>query len=489
MPWGEIGRGALGGARKATESLFGAAGDAQDAQWQLMQLLADRAPDAIGDAVDWGAEHLKAPLPTSEQVQGATEKVLPHNVPEGPLGQGFEAIGEYGFDPTSYLAPTLKAAGMAKLAMAMAPMAKARLPKRALEKSPYSNLVRRPLDEMTFETAPSAKQPPLEPEKPFNFEDVPDDSWFVKFLGDRSPGGQVLTEVDGQKLPNPVEQEGGIDYMRRPDGYWASKKGIITGIKGQIDELLQTGKSVFGASVGMGEQAIDFSTMPINTALEMIKLNPLSADAKSAIDASMKANWGKPNKKGKYEYAAVPDFPGMDGLTPEWIGANANARKKLTKLLDTKIMRDLGAPDMAAIRKANTDPRQLNDPMGTTGRRIVKAGPGEVQHITNPEISHEAYASQLARGEYAGDTEGFALDEFWSDWMKTRPEGETMDRTMYTFGKQPVVQRATPEWKDKMMKLRQYKLSREGQKYGLAGAIGAGLITAGEAKELFGHEG
>jgi hypothetical protein len=113
MPWGEIGRGALGGARKATESLFGAAGDAQDAQWQLMQLLADRAPDAVGDAVDWGAEHLKAPLPTSEQVQGATEKILPHNVPEGPLGEGFSAIAEYGFDPTTYLAPAAKLAGLA----------------------------------------------------------------------------------------------------------------------------------------------------------------------------------------------------------------------------------------------------------------------------------------------------------------------------------------------------------------------------------------
>ena len=51
---------------------------------------------------------------------------------------------------------------------------------------------------------------------------------------------------------------------------------------------------------------------------------------------------------------------------------------------------------------------------------------------------------------------------------------------------QPVIQRKAQEWWDNLMK---YKMSEEGKKLGLAGAIGAGLITAREAEELFGYDG
>jgi len=352
-----------------------------------------------------------------------------------------------------------------------------------------SNVLRRPFNEMTSTTEPSVKQPALAPEKEFDLEGVPLGSWFTKFLGDRSAGGKALTSVNEQALENPVELEGGFDFMRRPDANWASDKGVVTGIKKQIDKLQETGDPVYGASVGMGGQAIDYSSMPINTALELIKHNPLSKEAKESIDTAMREDWGKPNKAGKIEYPGLPDFPGIDDLTPEWLKENGMGRKKLTKLMDTNKAAKLGFPDMGSVRKAVTDPKQLHDELGTTGRGIVRASPEEVQHITDPEFPHADYASQLKVGSYEGGTEGFPLGEFWSDWMKTRPQGETMDRTMYSFGRQPVAQKVTQEWKDRLLKLREYKLSAQGKKLGLAGAISAGIITAPEAKELFGHEG
>jgi hypothetical protein len=114
-----------------------------------------------------------------------------------------------------------------------------------------------------------------------------------------------------------------------------------------------------------------------------------------------------------------------------------------------------------------------------------------VEHITNPEFPHADYASQMRMkgGGYAGDTEGFPLAEFWDDWMKTRPKGESPSNTMYAFGRQDVSQKVTAQWKDKLLKLREYKLSDEGKKLGLAGAIGAGIITTSEAQEMFGHTG
>ena len=51
---------------------------------------------------------------------------------------------------------------------------------------------------------------------------------------------------------------------------------------------------------------------------------------------------------------------------------------------------------------------------------------------------------------------------------------------MYSFGRQPVVQRKTQEWLDNLMA---YKASEQGKKLGLAGAIGAGLILPREKRK------
>ena len=97
----------------------------------------------------------------------------------------------------------------------------------------------------------------------------------------------------------------------------------------------------------MGPHAVDYASMPLNAALELIKHKPLSKQAKEALSTMMKSNWGTMNKKtGKFEFPAVPDFPGMDKITPEWIAANRAAGKKLVKLMDTKKIADLGDTDM-----------------------------------------------------------------------------------------------------------------------------------------------
>ena len=71
----------------------------------------------------------------------------------------------------------------------------------------------------------------------------------------------------------------------------------------------------------------------------------------------------------------------------------------------------------------------------------------------------------------------------------TRSLGESPSNTMYAFGRQDVSQKVTPQWKDKLLRLREFKMSDEGKKLGLAGAISAGIITASEAQEMFGHTG
>ena len=352
--------------------------------------------------------------------------------------------------------------------------------------------LRQPLDTMTFKTEPSTKQPSLQDVKEFDLNAVPEGSYFTKFLGDRSAGGKQVTEIGGKKVENPIELEGGRDFMRRPDASWASHPGVVSNLTRQMNTLQETGKDVYGAFVGMGPHAIDFSAMPLNTALEMAKQGGgMPPAVRDTLAARMKVDWGAPDKKGKIPFPAVPDFPGIEGITPEWIANNHEAAKKLVKLMDTGQIAALGGPDMGYARKIVTDPFQLHDETGVSGSRIVKAGPEAVEHLTNPEFPHADYASQMRMkgGGYAGDTEGFPLNEFWSDWMKTRPKGESPSNTMYSFGRQDVSQKVTAEWKDRLLKLREFKMSDEGKKLGLAGAISAGIITASEAQEMFGHTG
>ena len=110
----------------------------------------------------------------------------------------------------------------------LAPAAEPVKPKRVVgEKHPLSSInLRRPYAEMTSVTEPSVKQPALAPEKEFDFEAAPLGSLFTKLLGDRSEGGRVLTDINGMKI-NPVELEGGIAFIRRPDAFWASDKEMV----------------------------------------------------------------------------------------------------------------------------------------------------------------------------------------------------------------------------------------------------------------------
>ncbi len=63
----------------------------------------------------------------------------------------------------------------------------------------------------------------------------------------------------------------------------------------------------------------------------------------------------------------------------------------------------------------------------------------------------------------------------------TRPKMKDSAQEDYTFGRQTVVQPADQKWLDNIMN---YLRSTEGMKYGIGGAVGAGLLTQQESDEL-----
>jgi hypothetical protein len=390
--------------------------------------------------------------------------------------------GEFHTDPR--LADrAMNAAGMLTLGAGAVPAEADALRAGLTWKHPVSvNKLRRPLEEMTATYKPGSK---LLPEKEFNFEEVPEGSHFVALLGDRTMGGKRLTGVNDTPFENPVDLQAGSDFLRRQrnpdDAFWASDKGPTTGYQNLIRGLQETGDPVYGVTAAMASRSGDYSAQTTKTLLEMIKQQPLSRKAKKTLDDAMRAPWGK-------KIPGYPDWPGVDNVTDEYLQGAGSARTKFAQLLDSDRMAKLGGPDVGSARKAVTHPELLDAPLLGTGHRIVKVGDEAVRHITDPKVPHFDYASQLAaKGTtFDGGVKPIPGVNFWADWAKRQKPGLDAAKLQRSFQTQGVTQRKTQEWLDNLMK---FVESEKGQKLGIAGAIGAGLLTADEAMEMFGTDG
>jgi hypothetical protein len=362
------------------------------------------------------------------------------------------------------------------------------------------NKLRRPLEEMTSTSVPNPNEPLLPmPAEPFDFASVPVGSQYLALSGDRTLGGQLLTGVNETRFKNPVPQQGGGDYMRREDNpegaFWASHRNVISGYKNKLDELQEEvfsdkyqkkypGADIYATTAAMAPESGDFSLQTTRSVMESMRRQPMAKTARDtlydAIDAKMKAYW-------KEDFPEVPNWPGMRSKRVDaFLEQTAQAGKKLTKMLDSNEFAKLGGPDIGAIRKAITHPELLDAPLLATGHRIWRVGPEAVEHITDPRLSHDDYASQLAArgGEFMGGGHTIPGKRFW-DFAKAR-EGMNESHLQRGFNMNRVVQQHTQEWLDKLMS---YIDSPEGKKLGVAGAIGAGLLTSAEALELFGTDG
>lgn len=350
------------------------------------------------------------------------------------------------------------------------------------QETPFSGIKRDIPIEKT--TATYAKGQKLLPEKPFDITQVPEGSHFVSTFGDRSDIGKRLTGIGGEKFQEPVDLYGGAGFMRRannPDeAGWASGKSVITKLQNAVRPLQETGKPVYLIHTGMGQRAVDFSSMMIKTLEQQIKNKPLSKAAIKAFDKRMKAQWGK-------DHPALPDWPGWDNVNID--NLSGPERLKAVKLMDTDDMRKLGFPDVGAARWAITDPKQRNSPFAGTGASIFELG-GPIEHNVNPRVGHPDYPSQATSpgGKYVGTLPEIIHGlEFFVDVKKGLKPGITNESHIgRKFLMSPAIQRVSPEWVQHIVN---YLKSDRGQKLGIAGAIGAGLLTAEQAQEMFGAEG
>ena len=266
--------------------------------------------------------------------------------------------------------------------------------------------------------------------------------YIVPAVGDRTAAGSLLTHIGDTKLANPVQLEGGADFMRTHAPYgsaWAADKGAASGLASQIRDAAQGGRDVYMPHVSMGHTSGDFSTMMANSLLEQIANSKITKKAVNEFDRNVKA--------------IRPEFKGLaHPETRDMLNDNGALRHAFVAEMGLKQHSNAGFPDLATTRAAISKPGLMDAPLHSSGFTIAKMNPaGSI--ITDPASpAHTSYNTQLA-GNYVG---GFAAQPprsvmYPSFYNERRAAGkpEYGDPRSFQLGHPGQV--ANQEWLDSVM--------------------------------------
>lgn len=300
----------------------------------------------------------------------------------------------------------------------------------------------RPVTEMRAVTEPTPRAALVEREV-FPLEGLLG-SRLIPFVGDRAAAGRVLRSVDDVELDRPVLLQGGPDFMRmqrfespEESAAWASGKSVIGGLSRQVRRAGEEG-DVYGVYTAMSPTGVDYNTMLTDTILGQLPSAKITKKLKKEFDREVK----------KIE----PDFVGIDSPELEQqLLNNPPLRKVFVNRMELEQFRKGGFPDVAAARKAITEPELLDVPVGSAGYTISRLDPlGRV--VENPRIPHKTYDTQLM-GQYVGGLEQqIPRDVLFSDFFaQRRARGMPTSGDEYAFQRADVVQEATPQWLENVM--------------------------------------
>ena len=241
---------------------------------------------------------------------------------------------------------------------------------------------------------------PLLPRRMATLEEM-QGGYILPLYGDRSAAGGILTKVGDIDLQRGYNMDGGFDFMRGAqnqlnDAVWASGAGVMKPIMTRAEELAaklrasgETDPRVYGATVSMVANALDFNKFTPRVALDLMQQSMTRKNAKLFDDEIRKkkdmANW-----------------PGV--LSPdadEWmLNASSDQQKTILRFADTDDAKKyFGAtPDVsAAARYATTSATERNLPSGMAGTAFARLDTSGRGILDNPSVPHSTYPVQ-ARG-------------------------------------------------------------------------------------------
>ena len=240
-------------------------------------------------------------------------------------------------------------------------------------------------------------------------------------IGDRTATG-TLKEVGGIKLPDPVDLQGGKNYMRGADeGAWASEAGALKSLTSRIPDY----EKPYGVFMPMAGTGSDFAHMTTNVLHQLWSPKDMTKKGISAVNKKLKTGKGVDGK--------FPDAPSID--TPEFmieIEFNSPLRKAYVQALDDAKLREQGGPDMGVIRHAVTDPDLMHvrpPSVDNLYEQMMGFAATDLSPTAKTRPStHRTYDTDLEAGKkgYLGALPLVPRGVLMRDWTRMR-RGETPD--------------------------------------------------------------
>ncbi len=227
--------------------------------------------------------------------------------------------------------------------------------------------------------------------------------------GDRTYGGKLLTDIGDVKLTQPVDMQGGHDFMRfLRTGLWASEKSAMDKKAKFYDELVEKGEDPLMMYTAMAGQSADFSHHMSDAMMGIIEQSPITKKAAKKFDDFVKNTGKKYDKKitpGDKKWPGILSPDARRYLLEDMTGSD---RRLLWQQMDKKEYAEMGFPFVGAVRAAITDPKLINSPYFISGQSIGRARGGGLLDMNDPKydnyggvMPHKSYDSQI-EGDYLG---------------------------------------------------------------------------------------
>ena len=262
----------------------------------------------------------------------------------------------------------------------------------------YSSLAKRPTDDFSVdaEVTSFVKTPTLVTDA-----SVLKDKTIVPFVVDRSIKDARITGVGGQKFDKPVDTSGGIQFM--DDKGFASALGAMSGKQKTLETIDMMGGKSVGMPVLMAERSSDFAMDQADIFMEMMKNSKMTRSQKKEMTDNIRdityVNTDKETgiKTVRKPFTKAPPISKLEDFGVYLKKISGSDRAALMKKMDSKLMKDLGAPDMGHARLALTNPGLMAEDWLSMGGRFVDLDP---KRGVLPS-THPSYDSQLMRAKDA----------------------------------------------------------------------------------------
>jgi hypothetical protein len=239
-------------------------------------------------------------------------------------------------------------------------------------------------------------------------EDLIDRAYMTGITDTSRPGLERVTAVNG--VPVDSLQRGGFGFGMQPNNI---DRGIAfasaeNAVRAQLNRARQaqslSGRpGVIFAPHGMVGPSPDFATMSTDIAVPYAQ-RVLSQSDKNILDKRIRE--GTDSKA-----ALIPDFPGIDRATPEYLSSIGGKRKSILQALDEKGPQEAGALSRSQIRAIVTEPSEVDAPFGQVNA-FYELNP-DYYAGTNPldpvMSDHPSYAFALSGRPIGLAREGFSI--------------------------------------------------------------------------------